>query len=444
MSTSQLKSYLMIIWAMVVALLLAALALWALFNLPANLGQSTPTPTASLTPRPFISFTPTVVPTIQIIRATLRPGTTLEFANTPTPITPQVLYSASEAPPGIDPLTGLGVADPSKLDRRPIAVKISNFPREAVRAVQSGLTKADVVFEYYIEDGLTRFIAVFYGQDAERAGPVRSGRYFDENIMRMYHSVLVFADADKRVQDYLAGSADLREFLFLPRNDNCPPLCRDDSIEGYNNVFVNTAGVGAFVDNTKQHLRPTFFNALFHLLPTGPISRVFLNYSSYSYHYWEYNPEQKKYLRFSDAHDLSAGQGEVYAPHIDHLTNQQLSTENLVILVAPHLFKNAFDRADQLFDIQLIGSGEAYVFIDGQMYQAFWRRTEINQPLQLFGQGNNNPLSLKPGQTYYEVINPESAIKRDGLTMNFTFSIPPRVLTDTPTPPKRTATPRKK
>jgi hypothetical protein len=134
----------------------------------------------------------------------------------------------------------------------------------------------------------------------------------------------------------------------------------------------------------------------------------------------------------------------VYAPHIDHLTNQQLTADNVVILVAPHLFKNAFDRADQLFDIQLIGTGEAYAFIDGQMYRAYWRRIELDQPFQLFGQGNNNPLSLKHGQTYYQVINPESSIKLNGTTMTFNFSIPPRVLTPTPTKPKPTVTPRKK
>ncbi|MBE0670268.1 MAG: DUF3048 domain-containing protein, partial [Anaerolineales bacterium] len=46
-----------------------------------------------------------------------------------------------------NPLTGLPVADPSLLLRRPLAIKIGNSP-DYVRP-QSGLTLADVVYEYY-------------------------------------------------------------------------------------------------------------------------------------------------------------------------------------------------------------------------------------------------------------------------------------------------------
>lgn len=445
MSTSQLKFFLAIIWAMVGAIAIVVLVIWGVTSQSAQ-----PTPDLSLpTPTPSPSSTPTSTasPTLMIIRATPRKGATLAFADTSTPITPQGPFNALEAPPGVSPLTGLKVDDPSRLERRPVAVKISSFPR-SLRPYQSGLTKADVVYEYYIEDGLTRFIAVFYGQDAERAGPVRSGRYFDENIMRMYHSSLVFASATEHVRDYLLESADLRNLLFLEREDNCPPLCRDKSIpsslgDGYNNLFVNTAGIGAFVENSKQHLRPTFFNSAFHLIPTAPISRIYTNYSNYSYNYWEYDPTQKKYLRYSDVNDSVDGQGQVYAAHMDALTGQQLAADNVVVLLVPHLFKNSFDREHQVFDIQMIGSGDAFAFIDGQMYQVLWRRDQLDQPIQLFDR-NNNPLSLKPGETYYQVINPESSTNLNGVSMSFNFAIPPRVLTATPTEPKPSATPRKR
>jgi len=438
MSTNHLKLFLIIIWVLVVSILGVGLVLWVVTRKPAP-----PAPTPTLSPTPLATPSATDIPTIVIIRATPR-GTLIPLPATSTPITPQAAYNADSAPPGVNPLTGLGVADPSRLERRPIAVKISSFPREAVRAVQSGLTKADLVFEYYIEDGLTRFVAVYYGQDAERVGPVRSGRYFDENVMRMYHSALVFADADRRVEEYFMSSVDLRPLLFLPRNDNCPPLCRDDNIDGYNNIFVNTAGVGAFLsDNGKQPVRPMFFNSLFHSGLATPITRIFTRYSAYSYNYWEYDPTQQKYLRFSDANNAHDGAAEVYAPHIDHLTGQQVFADNVVALVAPHLFVNDFDRADQLYNIPLIGDGLAYVFIDGKMYKGYWVRDHLDRPYQLFDM-NNNPLSLKPGITYHQIIDPKSTVTQNGLSMSFGFYIQPRILTPTPTPPKRTATPRKK
>ena len=105
------------------------------------------------------------------------------------------------------------VADPQLLERRPIAIKITQYPRY-VRP-QLGLTLADVAFEYYIEDGLTRFIAVFYGNNSDMVGPVRSGRYFDEHVVRMYQAFFVFKYADPRVYDYYKKS-DLERRLIVP------------------------------------------------------------------------------------------------------------------------------------------------------------------------------------------------------------------------------------
>ncbi len=92
----------------------------------------------------------------------------------------QPIVSPAVTPQAINPLTGLIVSDPSKLERRPIAIKISNYPR-SVRP-QSGLSLADIVYEYYLEQNVTRFMAIFYGNDADKVGPVRSGRFFDEYL----------------------------------------------------------------------------------------------------------------------------------------------------------------------------------------------------------------------------------------------------------------------
>ncbi len=452
MSASRLRFYLLAIWG-TIAVIGGSLALWALTSPEAQsvIGMAaggpktiTPTPSPSEATRPSPVPSPTPVPTRQIIKATRRPGTEIPAFVTNTPGTPLPIGSLNGyLPPGFDPLTGLKVEDASRLERRPIAVKISTFPR-SLRKYQSGLSLADVAYEYYIEDGLTRFIAVFYGKDAARAGPVRSGRYFDEHIARMYHSALVFANADERVEKYLLES-DLKPLLFLPRGDNCPPLCDDSSIEGYNDVFVDTAGVGAFLsDNSKQPLRPTFFYGAFSPFSQQKMNRIVTHYSAYSYNYWEYDASLQKYLRYSDTNDLVSGKSENYAAHIDHLTNQQISADNVVVLVVPHNFKNDFDRADQVFDIQLTGSGNAYVFSNGFFYKGVWTRDLVDQPIQLFD-ATNVPIRLKTGQTFYQVINSESTMSQAATSMDFTFFIPPRSFTPTPTATKfkPTRTPNK-
>lgn len=434
MDTPRLQWIAAAVWAgvLVFGLLLAGLLLTSLplFD--------TTRPNANAAPQGTLkTVTPSRTPTplrqvIYLPSATARPVSPTPVTPTATPF-PTLSIARFYPDPAGNPLTGLP-ADPNLLERRPVAVKISTFPR-GVRAYQSGLSLADVAYEYYIEDGLTRFAAVFYGQNAVRAGPVRSGRYFDEHILRMYQAVLVFASADERVETYLIGQADLRPFLFVPRSDNCPPLCRDTTIQGYNNVFVDTSGVGAKIsDNTRPNLRQTNFGPLLSPGAYPVITRIFTHYSQFSYNYWEYDPVNSTYWRFADAQDAETlAVNEVYQPHIDRLNGQQISAQNVVVLVVPHVFNNEFDRADQVFNIRLLGAGTAYIFREGRMILGAWLRDRLDQPIQLVD-ADRRPIPLQPGVTFYQVINPESAYRQNGEVVEFFFFIPPRVVTPTPTP----------
>ena len=115
----------------------------------------------------------------------------------PTATTGPINYGPTNFPPNINPLTGLEVADPSLLDRRPLAVKITLMPRGS--RPQWGLSMADLVFEFYQNGGISRFHTIFYGNDVERAGPIRSARFPDANFIRMYKSIFDFGSADIRV-----------------------------------------------------------------------------------------------------------------------------------------------------------------------------------------------------------------------------------------------------
>ena len=429
MTRAQLKILFIGIWENVLTLgiFVFGLYFWESGALPAANTPSAmmvlPAPQASATPVP-----PSAAPFSQgtVMIETLAP----EFAPSATAAVPTLPVLPSSLPPDIDPLTGLAVGDVTRLERNPISVKITTFPRH-VRGYQFGLTLADVVYEYYIEDELTRFIAVFYGQDAEKAGPVRSGRYFDEHVARMYQAYLVFANADERVEAKFLNQPDLLPFLVLPRDDNCPPLCRDTSIKDYNNIFVNTRGVTEYQAKTghktaRVPLRPTYFN-LDEPLPGIKVDSITIRYSQRSYHIWKYDALTRRYWRESDAQDSPTVSGEVYTPHIDRLNGQQISAANVVVLIVPHLFNNDYDRTDQVFNIALINSGAAYIFREGRAQAAFWRRDQAAQPIQLTDE-SGRLLPLSPGNTFYLVLNPESVLQQWERAVRFTFFIPPRVI----------------
>jgi hypothetical protein len=285
-----------------------------------------------------------------------------------------------------------------------------------------------VVFEYYIEWGDTRFIAIFYGNDSSMVGPVRSGRYFDEHVARMFNAFLVFKYADPREYSYLKGST-LRDFLVVPGgNNSCPPFGAGYSTrEEYNNYFFNTlkwadCAVKKGLDNSPQLLRNGFFA---EEVPESPlnVNRIFLLYSVYNYSYWEYDPITKKYFRYQEANDMVKNKTEAYAPLFDAQTGQQVNAENVVVLFVPYTFANEFNAEDEVYNVDLLDSGNAYVFRDGVAIPAQWHRTDIDQPL-LLTTLMGVPIYMRPGRTFYEVMGVNSSYTQDGMDWKFTFSTP--------------------
>lgn len=360
---------------------------------------------------PYIS--PSPAPTITFQPSLITAGTPLvEVDLLPTPFPsgfegiPVFVLSTNT-----NPLTGLTAANPDLLERRPIAVKITQFPR-LVRP-QSGLSLADVVYEYYIEDGLTRFIAIFYGNDAEMAGPVRSGRFFDEHIARMYQSFFVFKYADPRVYDYYKDS-DLKNYMVVPTIASCPPFSFGSTKrDAYNNVFFNTAkfkdciAKRPEVENNRPTLRSSFFSSL---APKSELAaeRIFTQYSLDDYNYWRYIPEGNRYQRFQEMDNQKNGKAPSYAPLTDALTGLPVMADNVVVLFVKHRFANKFEEEDEVYHIDMYGSGPAFVFRDGIAVEAVWNRVQLDQPI-LLTSALGAPVYLKPGVTFFQIVGESSA-----------------------------------
>lgn len=396
-------------------------------NLPQS-GIPTPTPFQPLTENASNALYADAAPTPLYLPSVVPlPEMPTEQVIVPESLPENVSIPGFTLPTDLNPLTGLPPADPSFMDRRPLAIKVANYPRY-VRP-QSGLTLADNVFEYYIEAGLTRFIAVFYGNNSEWVGPVRSGRYFDEHIQRMYHAYLVFKFADPRVESHLETTSDVAPFLVVPSAGTCPPfrLMESRDIEVYNNSYFNTILWQDCVDkkgleNKRQGIRNGFFSE--GILASGlPGTQMFTYYSVDSYNYWIYDPETKQYLRYQEVADIRNDKPDSYEPLVDAVTSTQVHASNIVFLLAHHNFSNTFDEEDEVFQIDLTETGEAYVFRDGVGIMARWARTNKDQPLLLTTLGGA-PIYLRPGITFYEVLGAASYVDQDAGEWHFHHATP--------------------
>lgn len=83
---------------------------------------------------------------------------------------PEIIYYTNE-------LTGeKNITDKDVVSYRPVAIMINNI--SIAQPVQTGLSKADIVYETEVEGGITRLMAVFKDiSKVEKIGTVRSARY---------------------------------------------------------------------------------------------------------------------------------------------------------------------------------------------------------------------------------------------------------------------------
>lgn len=396
-------------------------------SLPANLQTGRPLAADSaldLTPTAFATRT--------------RPSPTPSMRSTPQRRATASAMRTQATPVAINPLTGLPAPEPALLERRPLAIKISNYPRD-IRP-QYGLNEADVVFEYYIEWGYTRFIGLFYGQNAPKIGPVRSGRYFDEHITRMYHAFYVFNFADPREYRYFLGG-DLAKSMVVPGGDcSVAPFftSRGSSVTGDASHFECYFDSTRFdehlerreVDNSRPQLRSTLFAAA---PPAGGIDveRIFTYYSRCDYNYWEYEPESARYIRFQEKSASKdpryindcVDNPQTYGPLVDSVNREQVNAANVVVMYASHTFASENEQSDEIYHIDLIDSGRAYVFRNGLGIPARWVRTDIDQPLVLTTL-HGDPLGLRPGRTFFEVIGETSHDWSEAADWHFEFHTP--------------------
>ena len=365
-------------------------------------------PAATPTPTELILPTATPPPLPQTQTPTLTP--------TATPSYPPEGYGPSNFPTDVDPLTGLKVTNPALLERRPLAIKVSNLPRY-VRP-QWGLSLADIVYEYYTEEGTTRFIALFYGQDAEMVGPIRSARFFDVNIIRGYKAAFAFGSAYVVEMNRLLN-AEFANRLVLEGASS--PLTRYDP-NGTNDLVVNTADLSAFItqkgiENGRQNLDGMSFKLD---PPAGgqAVSHIFVRYSAAIYNSWDYDTAAGKYLRFSDTtEDLNSGQSEQYAQLTDRLTNQPIAFDNLVILYINHEL-----YAANIYDILFSGLGTGFAFRDGQAYQVNWQRNDTD--VVSLSNPDGTPFAFKPGATWFEVVGLNSTLSQGEQGWRFTHLMP--------------------
>ncbi len=326
--------------------------------------------------------------------------------------------------------------------RRPIVQMIENH---VDARPESGLSRADVIYEAIAEGGITRFAAVFYcGAAAEnvKTAPLRSARVYFINLAAGYGKNPIFlhqgeannicntcpggVKSDKQINPTVNALALLDKLGWQsgPSGNNLdggynigyPIVVRDQYRLGstpaaWEHSVVADLGLvwqeaqkrgWNYKDSNGVPWTQGFRKWLFQdgKSNTSPTA------SDIKFNFWESMPGydvEWKYDSLTNSYQRWNG-GK---PHIDwEFDKPQLTAKNVIIMFAKET--GPLDLEKHLL-YQVIGTGKALIFQNGNVINGTWSKAS---PLdrEIFYDTNGKEISLVRGATWVEVLPSQNSV----------------------------------
>lgn len=324
--------------------------------------------------------------------------------------------------------------------RRPIVQMIENH--EEARP-ESGLSKADVVYEAVAEGGITRFAAVFYcGASAEtvKAAPLRSARVYFINLAAGYGDKPIFlhqggannicntcpggvkpkSQIDPTVNtitlldklgweggtkgNNLDGGYNIG-FPIVTRDQyrlsSTPTAWEHSVIADLDLIWedVEKRGLG-YKDSegtpwTEGFTKWTFQDGKSGSGATDIKFNFWESMAGYDVE-WKYDSASNSYKRFNGGKE-----------HIDwEFDKPQLSAKNVVIMFVKET--GPVDSEKHMF-YQVVGTGKAIVFQNGEAIKGTWSKDSALDR-EVFYDDNRKLIPLVRGQTWIEVLPAQNEV----------------------------------
>lgn len=283
------------------------------------------------------------------------------------------------------PLTGIGIKE--EPNERAVAVMINNHPSARP---QSGIHKADIVYEVLAEGDITRFLAIFQSEKPETIGPIRSARDYFIELAKGYDSFYVAHGWSPEARQILkSGSIDningieYDGTLFKRASFRKAP---HNSYISYDNILKGAKRVNASMDNAPTPL--TFLSEKEAESLTGKkAATAGISYSGSSLFYveYKYDSELKKYKRYSN--------GQLTA---DYDTEEPVLLDNVLIVEAIHRTIDNYGRRE----VNLTSGGKGYLLQNGLWNEVEWKNVDD----RIIPFINGKEAGLLPGKTWINIV----------------------------------------
>ncbi|MBS4206135.1 DUF3048 domain-containing protein [Lederbergia citrea] len=283
------------------------------------------------------------------------------------------------------PLTGIETDKES--DRRAVAAMINNHP---TARPQSGLSKADIVYEVLAEGSITRFLAIFQSEIPDNIGPIRSARDYFIELAEGYNSLYIaHGYSPEAKQILLSGSIDHLNgmnydgTLFKRATFRKAP---HNSYITYDNI--EKGAEAQEYDMAKPPAKLEFLNEdEVDKINGEKAESVTITYNPNSRPSAKYEFDQKsgKYFRYSDGEQT-----------VEYETEQPVQLDNVIVIETTHSVIDSAGRRS----IDLTSGGKAYLFQKGIMKNIEWK----NQDGRVLPFEDGQLAKLVPGKTWINIV----------------------------------------
>lgn len=289
-------------------------------------------------------------------------------------------------------------------ERRPLGVMVENH---LDARPTSGLSRADTVYEAVAEGGITRFLVVYYCQDAGDIAPIRSARTYFIDWLSEYDAIYSHvgganapgpADALGQIREYAVK--DLDQF-----GAGFPTYWRGTDKLAPHNVHSTTtklweaAAERGYGPEDEEGVRWDKNFTIWKFKDEAaieqrgnqpPVTVPFWENSDYTVT-WKYDKNTNSYQRF---HGETA--------QIDSTTTEQLTAKNVIVQFQKE--KNANDgHPDGHLVYGTTGSGTALIFLDGKATEGKWSKEERTSRTK-FTDENGKEVELNRGLVWIQTI----------------------------------------
>ena len=273
---------------------------------------------------------------------------------------------------------------------RPYAVMINNH-HEA--RPQAGLDKAYIVYEFMVEGGITRMMALFTQDvDVEKIGAVRSSRHYyldyamENDAIYVHWGTSIYAERDiaslginnidGMVHSYFTTDSSLGRALEHTRFTSSSQVKQGISEIGYRN------------EREKPYLLNYTTDEVDLSKKEGIIAnRIDMYYSYYMTANYNYNADEKVYYRSINNE-----------PMTDLVNGEQYKFKNIIAYAVNYRSISASDHQD----IDNIGSGEGYYFTNGYGVKIKWEKTARDAQTKYYYL-DGEEINVSDGNTFIQV-----------------------------------------